>query len=970
MNYEYKVLTGKYPKTQSNKTDQLDSLDVFEILYKYHPSALLTSDYAQTFFGTNESLLEINASEFQDNFQEYLDQFYSEFLLTRIPVVFEKYGQEKGWRILSALGIACLSLFIQVNWTGPQTDFDSASLLPKPWSDLLSLTNDLNSKKNADIKDPVPFASEDSSKVTSSSIILEHTKTIRNKFDDLILSNLQVSGEHPYSLTNHPLLLYLAIFLLTRTVREFKASDSNSDPLKGELDFWLSLQVNKDLSNTRTSSSFSSSWWELRALRISQEIIDNPSGLLLTTLETGFSNLNTLLLNESPCNLDIYKLSPPEKKQLKIRFSLEYALMFQYYHKNAEANKWLEASQLESGLVWQLTGAKGKRTKFQENNISQLLVVAKSSPDNHDENDSEDQDLSMGIESTSEPKIAIKNLELNDDTLLEKTEYLKINDSDQDSPSNDIGVDHINQENLKMIDQCILLGFCLEVKNENPKHGLTTEQMMPFVIRVIENPNNWSIYTSSLLLRSRLEADKSRTVQRSALQLQALVDQTDQPLENEAGFEERFSYFFSLALPSVWELKKELANRLLSIGAIRSALDIFESLMMWDEAVSCYQILEQSHIAEKLVKKQLELLPNDPKLWSILGDLKQSPEFWKKSWEISGSRYTRSMRSLGGYYFKHSKMEECIEAYKKALKLNPLYDGSWYNMGCAALHLEYWDIAIEAFQRVCQLDNENAEAWNNLASVYLKQEDRKLDAWNCLREAIKFKFDNWQIWSNFLVTSVAIGQFASAIQSMTRIIELRVAKSGSSCVDVEILNIIIQSVTREQHTAANLSQNRMVQRNSRLNILVENLLVNTIAQKITDSPDIWRSMADFWFWKKDYLTCIECYEKAYRCSSLLPQISYEMDKFKTAIHHLNELVDIYRTLGPLPIPVIKSENSDPSSIPPTNTSSSPAKLCCPNYKLKCKMAIQGLINKSKSNFESTQEFTDLNSLLTEVSTMD
>ncbi|OLY85587.1 TPR repeat-containing protein C19B12.01 [Smittium mucronatum] len=958
MNFEYLVITGKQPKAVELDLIEPESQNIFEILSKTHPSDLLKSEYAKTLFGFHEDQVSQELPMLGDgsdpNFMEFKTK-YSRFILSRIALTFERYGQEQGWRIITALGIACLNLFLQINYTGPNIDFDSASLLPKPWSALFSLSNKENSTEFLDKSDVNSSIHQDSNTQNIPSKIFERSSNPRVKFDDFILSNLQVSGEQAYTLVSNPLLLYLALFMLTRTVREFRVPHSQSLP--SDLDFWLSLPVDDDLFKSRDSASFSARWWELRALRISQEILDNPSGDLLTALEHGFSQLSTFISDNLPNSLESLGISASDAKQLTIRFSLEYGMMFQYYHKNTEAKEWLEKSQSESGLVWKLTGAKGKRTKFQENNIAQLLVLAKSSPDNIDDLfDDKTSQVSSDIKPTP------KNLNLDDDTLLEKTEYLKIDDSEADT--DDFGIDPLNQENLRMIDQCILLGFCLEVKNENPSHGLTTEQMVPFVTRVIENPNNWSIYTASLLIRSRLEADKSRTVQRSALQLQALVDQADQPLENEADSSERLTYFFQLALPSIWDLKKELANRLMSIGAIRSALDIFESLMMWDETVSCYQILEQSHIAEKLVRQRLESHPNDPKVLCILGDLKQSPQYWKRSWEASNRRYTRAMRALGGYYFKNSKMDECIEAYQMALRLNPLFEGSWYNMGCAALHIENWTIAIEAFQRVVQLDNENAEAWNNLASVYLRLGDKKLEAWNCLKEAIKFKFDNWQIWSNFLVTSVSIGRFASAIQAMGRIIELRVAKDGSKCVDVEILNIIIQSVTRGQETPAKVSEFRSVQRSGRLNVLVENLLVNVIAEKITDSPEIWRATADFWFWKKDYVSCLDCYEKAYRCASLPPQVCYEVEMFKTAMHYLTELVDMYESLGPMPVPI--ATPSSHISSPTGSNEASLTKPACPNYKLKSKMAVQGLINKARDHFENTPEFESLESLFQRV----
>jgi hypothetical protein len=69
---------------------------------------------------------------------------------------------------------------------------------------------------------------------------------------------------------------------------------------------------------------------------------------------------------------------------------------------------------------------------------------------------------------------------------------------------------------------------------------------------VAEQPKKWMIHTIALLLRSRLETKKSRTIERAVLQLQALVDQyrlADPPVK------ERQEYFHALLVPTIWELE-------------------------------------------------------------------------------------------------------------------------------------------------------------------------------------------------------------------------------------------------------------------------------------------------------------------------------------------------------------------------------------------------------------------------------
>lgn len=95
-----------------------------------------------------------------------------------------------------------------------------------------------------------------------------------------------------------------------------------------------------------------------------------------------------------------------------------------------------------------------------------------------------------------------------------------------------------------------------------------------------------------LVLKSRLESNKSRTVERSCLQLQTLVDQWKMQ-NDDASVSERMKFMHLLLVPSKWEMEKELGLRFISIGVIRSALEIFERLEMWDNVISCHQMLEQ-----------------------------------------------------------------------------------------------------------------------------------------------------------------------------------------------------------------------------------------------------------------------------------------------------------------------------------------------------------------------------------------
>jgi hypothetical protein len=78
---------------------------------------------------------------------------------------------------------------------------------------------------------------------------------------------------------------------------------------------------------------------------------------------------------------------------------------------------------------------------------------------------------------------------------------------------------------VSVLDQCIILALCLDVKNHNPVDGLTTEEMRPYVARALDTPLDWTVHSTGLLLRCLVEFEGHRTADRAVLQLQALIDQ-------------------------------------------------------------------------------------------------------------------------------------------------------------------------------------------------------------------------------------------------------------------------------------------------------------------------------------------------------------------------------------------------------------------------------------------------------------
>ncbi|EJT68691.1 TPR repeat-containing protein [Gaeumannomyces tritici R3-111a-1] len=327
----------------------------------------------------------------------------------------------------------------------------------------------------------------------------------------------------------------------------------------------------------------------------------------------------------------------------KAQFLLEKSNVCIMLGLDAKAKQALAEASESTGFTYALSGALGKRTKFQEKSTSQLVVLAKSAAEG-------DTAKAPGAQSAPE------SLPLNDDTLLEQVDFTdaKSKTSEEDSSKGETsagvpealrGMAPDDQPHLSPLDQIILLAEATIKDAFAPTDSLTSEEILPFAERVVSDTStNWQIYTHALLVRSRIEIHRSRTVERGVLQMQAVVDQvivdTETPTITEStskvttgsqenGADEsstqdaapaieitapdeakpvpnkptsffpkakpsesapahvRLQFIHTLSSPPRWHLESELAFAWTGVGSLVAALDIFKRLRLWAEVSLC-----------------------------------------------------------------------------------------------------------------------------------------------------------------------------------------------------------------------------------------------------------------------------------------------------------------------------------------------------------------------------------------------
>ncbi|KAI8941738.1 hypothetical protein NX059_002943 [Plenodomus lindquistii] len=726
-----------------------------------------------------------------------------------------------------------------------------------------------------------------------------------------------------------------------------------------------------------------SSWARLRVNFVHQRLLSEPAPSIQTAIYEDLKTVDGLISNAGTAKAEL--------KDLHTSFLLERAAIHTHHGFDKKARADLDQATVERKFDFALTGLMGKRTKFQQKDTSQLLVLARSA--------------GTAKETTSDASKP-EALNLNDDTLLESisfTEKTAITDIQDESalPSSLASMDPSNQPLLDPLDSVILLSLAESIKNTNPADGLTREETIPYATRVLEGgSSNWQVYTQALLVRSRIEGYRSRTMERGLLQLQALVDQviaetsgdatTDaetgekvtsflpQAKEGEAAsVQERLRYIFPLCSPSRWELEAELAARWVHVGGLRSALDIYERLEMWAEAALCYAATEKEDRARKMIRRQLfhatsgddENVDMDAETWEgpardpppaeaprfycILGDIDNDLSMYDKAWEVSGARYARAQRSLGQRYITQHDYAKAAEAYSLSIKINGLYQPAWFALGCAYLELQQFKNAVEAFSRCVQLDDQDAESWSNLAAALLhlkpkikiEKEDGeeevtrvtnhpRTDALKAFKRAATLKHDNYRIWSNVLAVAASTNppSWSDVVTSQRRICELRGSTDGEKCIDAGALDMLVKNAVRSEQ-AFDITRPGLPR-------LINELIEKHVKPLITVSPKLWSILATMYTHTQRPSSALECHEKAWRAVTSQPkwESGTEAD-WNAVVDQTIDLVDAYETLGP-------RERTE-------GLAAGSGELVAKDWKFKARSAIRSVNGKGKENWEDS-----------------
>ena len=609
---------------------------------------------------------------------------------------------------------------------------------------------------------------------------------------------LRLDGEDVYEHSHHPLSLLFVKSLLLRT----------------DLDF---------------SHCKSLAYWTMRYARVHQDLLEVNSATLKSVIDeiipiaiAQYGTPNTV----DSSSVGDGPIPPSHDHRLASHVYLEAAHVYHGYWSYKLIDECLDHAKASLGVAVELTGVMGKRTRWQKTEQAQLVIKVTQS-------EARIQELVKESETTVARDDVLfdnlpHNLVLDSDVLLETMSL---------SPSPDAP---LVESILGVEEQSLLLALHENVKKTTSGHITRDEEMLAYIHRLLQeskkdaparvNPQStrsWALECSALYHRSVLECREKHTQDRALQQLEelsALYDRLHAPTTvasvaelsdakeladfNPADVRRvRMAHVWISNYPPIWELKQGIAATFQTIGLHKSALDLFLSIGSYDGVIESAMLLGKITQAEELIRQQLSLRPNQPKLLCLLADCTRDIQYYEQAWETSNHTYPRAQRSLANFKMNRGLHGEAIPHFQLALDINPVFPSEWYAMGWCAMQVKDFSIAAQAFSRTVAFDPEYANAWNNLAAAHLNVKNKQA-GFSALEQAIKFKNDSWKLWENYMVTAMDLREFGKAISAMEKVVTLKAnlntqgekearneaeeksGEAGKQIIDSEILSIL------------------------------------------------------------------------------------------------------------------------------------------------------------------------------------
>ena len=178
--------------------------------------------------------------------------------------------------------------------------------------------------------------------------------------------------------------------------------------------------------------------------------------------------------------------------------------------------------------------------------------------------------------------------------------------------------------------------------------------------------------------------------------------------------------------------------------------------------------------------------------------------FGKKSKEVKGEKEKVKETSLvdpdynrkklfkkGINFMADEKLEDAIDVFQQALRIDPGSVETLMKLGYARFHLDDHSEALRVYDRILDIDVTNPEAWNLKGLVHYEQKKfaKALDA---VEKAIESDPTYGMAWYNKACFLSLLNQVPESLEALKRSIEIDVKNARRSIRDFDFANVRIE----------------------------------------------------------------------------------------------------------------------------------------------------------------------------------
>jgi len=137
------------------------------------------------------------------------------------------------------------------------------------------------------------------------------------------------------------------------------------------------------------------------------------------------------------------------------------------------------------------------------------------------------------------------------------------------------------------------------------------------------------------------------------------------------------------------------------------------------------------------------------------------------------------------------KLEEAIEVFEQALRIDPDNVETLMKLGYARFHLDEYPEALKVYDKILEIDVTNPEAWNLKGLVHYEQKNyaKALDA---AQKAIETDPTYGMAWYNQACFLSLLNQVPEALEALKRSIEIDVKNARKSIRDKDFMNVRVE----------------------------------------------------------------------------------------------------------------------------------------------------------------------------------